>query len=200
MSYRFILASQSPRRKELMTQAGLTYEVMPAEGEEESDATDPEVYVRELAEHKAKEVFGKIQANEICVIGSDTIVVAPEDQAGHREVLGKPKDRQDAIRMIKTLQNAQHEVMTGVCVLWRDPDGFMHGTSFTEVTTVEVWPMSQDEILEYVASGEPDDKAGAYGIQGGFGKYIKAIHGEYYTVVGLPIARLYHVLRENSLI
>ena len=124
-----------------------------------------------------------VDSREICVIGADTVVVCDG------QILGKPKDRDDAVRMIRLLQGRDHQVMTGVTVILNGQQ-----ESFCEMTDVHVYPMTEEEIAAYVATGEPDDKAGAYGIQGAFGVYIRGIDGDYNNVVGLPIARLYHVL------
>lgn len=197
MSYRIILASASPRRKELMHQAGIDCEIIPAVGEEISRKGDPSEFVRDLAEHKAREVFEKSSDDKlgpICCIGADTIVVHKED------ILGKPSDREDAMRMIRSFQGDAHSVMTGVAILYTDQEGSFQKRVFFEETFVDVYPMSEKEIRDYVNSGECDDKAGAYGIQGGFGIFIKGIRGDYNNVVGLPIARLYHELCEAGIL
>ncbi len=176
-----------------MAQAGISCLICPAKGSENSEAKDPAEYVKELASHKAKEIFDTAEPGSV-VIGADTIVVS------NGEILGKPKDRADAKRMITSFQGKDHQVMTGVAVLWTDADGKERSEVFCEITHVDVYPMKEKEIDAYVATGEPDDKAGAYGIQGRFGIFIKGIRGDYNNVVGLPIARLYHVLSGSGLI
>lgn len=198
---RWILASASPRRKELLQQLGLTFTVLPAQGEEKSSRTDPEQYVTELAEHKAGEVYRRVRngassenfpEEAVAVIGSDTIVVLDET------ILGKPKNREDAFRMIQSLQGRKHRVMTAVALFWNE-EGQDHMDSFCSITEVEVDPMDEDEIRGYLATGEADDKAGAYGIQGTFGRYVHAIRGSYPAVVGLPTAELYQRMKKDGL-
>lgn len=221
---KWILASASPRRRELLQQMGIRdYTVIPAKGEERSLAADPGNYVEELARHKATEVFRRIQADpsaaggsadtggpaaagpwagpggddRICVIGADTIVVCGG------EILGKPADREDAARMIRSLQGRGHEVMTGVSLILggaADAGGLICTDTFHVTTAVHVAPMDEEEIARYLATGEADDKAGAYGIQGAFGTFIEGIEGDYYNVVGLPIAALYQSLKRRNLL
>lgn len=191
---RYILASGSPRRRELIRQAGIDAEIIPAAGSEKSDRREPASYVADLASHKAEEI-GEKQMNAVddcCIIGADTVVVLDNS------ILGKPKDREDARRMIRSLQGRTHEVMTGVCLLYQI-NGIRKKTTFTEISTVHVCPMTEEEIESYVATGEADDKAGAYGIQGRFGIYIDRIEGDYYNIVGLPISRLVHTMQRAGL-
>ena len=192
---RWILASASPRRKELLRQMGLIFEVIPAREEEKSTSQNPEAYVTELARHKAEEVFGRVlpDGKPVIVIGSDTIVVLGE------RILGKPGDREEAFEMIQSLQGRSHQVMTAVALCWTDEEGKTHRDSFCSITEVSVNAMSEEEIRNYLATGEADDKAGAYGIQGTFGMYVAGIRGSYHGVVGLPTAALYQRLKENSL-
>lgn len=193
---RWILASASPRRKELLHQMGLTFEIIPAAGEEKSTRKDPEHYVTELAEHKAEEVFQRVlpeMTEPVIVIGSDTIVVLGD------RILGKPKDRGEAFEMIRALQGREHQVMTAVALCWTDEEEAVHRDSFCSITEVSVNAMSGEEIRNYLATGEADDKAGAYGIQGTFGMYVAGIRGSYHGVVGLPTAALYQRLRANGL-
>ncbi len=174
---------------------------MPAAGEEKSSKTDPAAFVQELAAHKAGETALRIRQEEekpqrpwTCVIGADTIVVCDGT------ILGKPADEEDAAGMLRMLQGRDHEVMTGVSVILQKMSGsgpdHSSGFSFCEKTKVHVFPLTGDEILSYIRTGEPLDKAGAYGIQGRFGVYISGIEGDYNNVVGLPIARLYQKLKE----
>lgn len=192
---RWILASASPRRKELLRQMGLSFEIIPAAGEEKSTEKNPERYVTELAEHKAEEVFRRVLPDKepVIVIGSDTVVVLGE------RILGKPKDRKEAFEMIRSLQGRDHRVMTAVALCWTDEEGKAHRDSFCSITEVSVNAMSEEEIRNYLATGEADDKAGAYGIQGTFGMYVAGIRGSYHGVVGLPTAALYQRLKKNGL-
>lgn len=191
-----ILASASPRRRELLSQAGYEFEVIPSKGEEVITKVHPAEVVEELSLQKAAEVAERIISGSekvrdfSVVIGADTVVAAD-----HR-ILGKPADRDDARRMITTLQGNVHQVYTGVTLIVRDPDGSLRTGTFHECTDVDVCEMTAEEVEEYISTKEPYDKAGAYGIQGSFGIYIRAIRGCYYNVVGLPISRLYHELQK----
>lgn len=198
-----VLASGSPRRKELMEQLDISFEIIPASGEELITKEIPEDIVRELSSQKAEEVAlllvkkgdesAMCNAFETAVIGADTIVV--KDKA----ILGKPKNVEDAVQMIMSLQGQVHAVYTGVCVMMVSIENKMKTVcSFVERTEVTVYPMSETEIREYVATGEPMDKAGAYAIQGAFARYIKKIDGDYYNVMGLPIARLWQTFLKEQ--
>lgn len=180
-----ILASGSPRRRELLSQAGFDFTVCPAKGEEHTSFTLPYDVVCELSRQKALEI-AKLQAAPCYIIGADTIVSFQE------QILGKPKDNDDAINMITLLQGNTHQVYTGVTLIEVTDDGKLRDFSFYEETNVHVCPMTKEEILSYVATGEPLDKAGAYGIQGAFSIYVSGIEGDYFNVVGLPVSRLYH--------
>ena len=175
-----ILASGSPRRKELLAQVGISFEIVKAEGEEIINTTVPEEAVKELSRQKAREVAARTDGD--VVIGADTVVAADH------EILGKPKDQEDAVRMIRMLQGRTHQVLTGVTVILRDGVRKKE-ICFAETTHVHVYPMTEEQIRDYVASGEPMDKAGSYGIQGKAAVFIKGIEGDYYNVVGFPIAR-----------
>lgn len=185
---KFVLASGSPRRKELLEQIGMQFEISSAHGEEIITKEQPWEIVEELSMQKATEVADRyerehgVQDNTV-VIGADTIV------AYGAEIMGKPKSRQHAIEMLSELQGHVHQVYTGVTLI------IMTGKDrkficFHEKTEVEMYPMTQAQIEAYVFTGEPMDKAGAYAIQGKCAAYIKGIRGEYNNVVGLPIARL----------
>ena len=194
---RYVLASGSPRRKELLKKVIPEYEVIPAQGEENSECSEPDKLVEELSFQKASEIFHKIFTNDtdrLVVIGADTVV------SYNRRVLGKPKDRQDAVDMIKNLSGDTHAVYTGVTVYYTGEDGKEQSFTFSEETLVDVEKMSDEEIESYVATGEPDDKAGGYGVQGLFAIFIKGIRGDYYNVVGLPIARLYKEMKIHNLL
>ena len=266
MDESIILASGSPRRRELLTQIGIRFEVIPALSEERTESSDPQEICRSLATVKAEEVAQRImdackacavqQETENCeagrigektegrtgdssnsgepeeeqpeirsisggtekrqpeirsisgetgkisslyagistevaasrrvrVIGADTIVVL------RREILGKPKDAADAARMLSELSGRAHEVMTGVCVIDICEGKRVSEASFSECTKVYVSRLTPQDIEDYIATGEPFDKAGAYGIQGMFARYIERIDGDYNNVVGLPVGRLF---------
>ncbi len=194
---RYVLASGSPRRKELLSKVIPEYEVIPATGEEEATADEPSELVEKLSFHKASEIFHKIFTNEgdrLVVIGADTVV------SYNRKVLGKPKNRQDARDMISALSGSTHAVYTGVTVMYVDEDGSEKSFTFNEETLVDVSKMTEDEIEAYVETGESDDKAGGYGVQGLFAIFIEGIKGDYYNVVGLPISRLYHEMKNHGLL
>lgn len=178
---RWILASASPRRKELLEKLGVEFEVCPAQGEEKITEKQPSELVMELAGQKAEEVAGRT-GGDVLVLGADTIVVF------QGKALGKPADEQDACRMLEMLSGNVHEVYTGVALINQKTG---EKKRFFEKTEVFMSPMEKKEILDYIASGEPMDKAGAYGIQGIGAKFIHRINGDYYNVVGLPISRIY---------
>ena len=180
-----ILASGSPRRRELLSQMGVDFTVCPAKGEELTTKTLPCDIVSELSHQKALEI-AKAQNTPCYVIGADTIV------SFENRILGKPKDSADAVRMVSMLQGNTHQVYTGVTLIEVGEAGVLREKSFYEETNVHVCSMTTDEITSYVATGEPLDKAGAYGIQGAFSIYVSGIDGDYFNVVGLPVCRLYH--------
>lgn len=188
---RIILASASPRRRELLAQMGLEFEVCPSDGEEHITETLPEQAVMQLAREKAADIAGKTEENA-CILGADTVVVYDQ------KILGKPRDEEDAKRMLRMLQDNKHQVYTGVCI-WKKENGMEDVHCFFEKTDVVFYPMTEEEIVQYVTGGEPMDKAGSYGIQGTGGLYVREIHGDYNNVVGLPIARLYHELQKESI-
>lgn len=188
-----ILASNSPRRREILSQVGISFTVIPSEKEEVMTTTVPQELVVELSRQKAEEVASKV-SEEALIIGADTVVAI----AG--KVLGKPRDEDEAIAMIQMLQGKAHSVFTGVTTVRINEDGSMGVNSFYEETKVEVYEMSREEIIEYVRTKEPMDKAGAYAVQGIFAKYIKALNGDYYNVVGFPIGRFYQELKEQQII
>lgn len=183
-----ILASQSPRRQEILTLAGFEFSVCPAATEWAPEGLPPFDRVRELARSKAAEVAQKYP-NSI-VLGSDTMVVLGEN------ALGKPRDEQDAVGMLMALQGNSHQVMTGVWIIETDEAGnAVKEDGFTDVTAVDFWAFSEGEAREYVATKEPMDKAGAYAIQGKGMRFVKGICGDYYTVMGLPGGRLVRFLQ-----
>ena len=171
-----ILASASPRRKELLSLAGIEYEVVVSECEEIlPEKILPHDAVMLLAKQKAEDVFSR---NSDCMVIAADTVVALEDK-----ILGKPKDEEDAFNMLSALSGRQHTVCTGVCIMTKDKtDCFFVGTD------VEFYSLTEKEIREYIATKEPMDKAGAYGIQGKGFVLVKGIHGDYFNVVGLPLA------------
>ena len=186
---RIILGSASPRRRELLEQIGISFEVRVSDKEEVYHSLIPEEIVKELALSKAENVADDLLLDTI-VIGADTIVVSDGS------ILGKPKDEADAVRMIRSLQGRSHKVYTGVAILDYDDEGKRKSVVHAVETEVFVNPMSDEEIREYAATGEPLDKAGAYGIQGQFAAYIERIDGDYYNVVGLPVSYVYRQLKE----
>ena len=191
LSKPLVLASQSPRRREILTAAGLTFTVHPAEGESAPDNLHPMERVRELARSKAAQV-APLYPNSL-ILGSDTMVVL-EDIA-----LGKPKDQADAIGMLLRLQDRSHQVMTGVWLIETGCTGeIVKENGFTDVTEVDFYPISYNEASEYVATQEPMDKAGSYGIQGRGMRFVKGIRGDYFTVMGLPGGSLLRFLSEFS--
>ncbi len=195
MKKRIILGSASPRRRELLEQIGVEFEVKVSGKEEVHYSLDPAAIVKELALMKAENVAEELgaadtQEKDIIVIGADTVVVLDG------EILGKPKDEADAERMLKALQGRSHDVYTGAAFLTYGRNGDKEVCSYAVGTRVFVNPMTENEIRAYIATGEPMDKAGAYGIQGRFAAYIEKIEGDYYNVVGLPVSRVYETLKE----
>ncbi|MFI3208819.1 MAG: Maf family protein [Eubacteriales bacterium] len=200
---RIILASGSPRRKELLEQIGLEFEVKVSSVEEEYDSEKPEEIVKELALIKALDIAQGSEEDYIegdcIVIGADTIVVKDD------KVLGKPNTQEEAFLMLKSLQGASHMVYTGVAIIEcregvDEEDG---GVGFTfDITNhaigtkVYVMPMTDEEITKYIATGEPMDKAGAYGIQGRFSAYVEGIEGDYFNVMGLPVSYVNAVVQD----
>lgn len=183
---KIILASASPRRKELLGKTGMKFEIIPAKGEEKVTKTLPWEVVEELSFQKAKEI-ADLQADPCIVIGSDTIVAKDE------KIMGKPRDEADAFRMLSEIAGNVHQVYTGVTLI-RTGEHFKTVT-FSEKTDVHLYPMSDEEIHAYIATKDPMDKAGAYGIQGDFAIHVKGIEGDYYNVVGLPIGKVYQELK-----
>ncbi len=188
----FVLASASPRRKELLSQIGINFRVCVSKKEEEFSRSNPEDIVKDLSYTKARDVFERGNRDAI-VIGADTIVVFEE------EVLGKPKSKEEAYRMIKKLQGNIHQVYTGVTLIWQQ-EGSTHVSSFMAKTEVELYYMDEAEINAYIETNEPYDKAGGYAIQGFFARYIKRIEGDYNNVVGLPVGKVYQMLNSLNLL
>ena len=188
-----ILASGSPRRRELLTLIGVPFKVIKSDAPEIITKTDPGEIVMELSMQKALDVYNKITEGSPIVLGADTIVCLDG------KVLGKPADREDAKRMIRALQGKAHSVFTGVTLLGNinnaGENGIKKETFFRE-TKVMVHSMSDEEIEGYLDTGEPYDKAGAYGIQGAFAAYVDGIEGDYTNVVGLPVSAVYQALKK----
>ena len=181
-----ILASASPRRKELLEKIGLPFTVQPAKGEERITQKSPAAVVMELSRQKAEEIAAA-QTGECIILGADTVVAKGE------EIMGKPKDAADAKRMLKSIADDCHQVYTGVTLI--RTGAHPESVTFQEKTDVFLYPISDAELDSYIASGDPMDKAGAYGIQGNFAIHVKGIAGDYYNVVGLPIGRVYQELK-----
>lgn len=191
MGQRFILASASPRRSQLLGQIGIEAKIMPSSIEEKAESLGPEATVMALSRQKAEDVAVR-SGRDAVVIGADTVVAVKD------KILGKPADRAGAAEMLALLQGEVHQVYTGVTIVPPGPEREI--VTFFEQTDVSVYPMTEAEICAYVESGEPMDKAGAYGIQGRFAAYIRGIRGDYNNVVGLPVGRLYQELKAMGLI
>ena len=214
MDRKVILGSASPRRRELLAQIGMEFEVRVSDKEEIYHSEIPEEIVKELALMKAENVMADMTVEQVLkkpatekteetedrqtflkstvIIGADTVVVLDD------KILGKPKDEEDAFRMIQSLQGRGHEVYTGVAVIEFDSEGKRSTVNHAVGTKVYVNAMTEEEIHAYIATGEPVDKAGAYGIQGRFAPFIDRIEGDYYNVVGLPVSYVYQVLFKRS--
>lgn len=211
---RLVLASASPRRRELLSQIGLEFTVMPSKKEENAKTTEAGALVQELSRQKAVDIWEQLSGGqgqnpdadqeqiseetqepnlngkrqpELLVIGADTVVCCEE------KILGKPHSREAAAEMLTALQGRSHEVYTGVTLYSQSET-----VTFFECTQVEFYPMTEVEISEYIDSKEPMDKAGAYGIQGLGARFVKGIRGDYNNVVGLPVGRLYQELKSHG--
>ena len=211
---RLVLASASPRRRELLSQIGLEFTVMPSTKEENAKTTEAGALVQELSRQKAVDIWEQLSGGqgqnpdadqeqiaeetqepnlngkrqpELLVIGADTVVCC------EGKVLGKPHSRESAAEMMTALQGRSHEVYTGVTLYSQSET-----VTFFECTQVEFYPMTEVEISEYIDSKEPMDKAGAYGIQGLGARFVKGIRGDYNNVVGLPVGRLYQELKSHG--
>lgn len=195
--YQVILASASPRRKEIMEIMDIAYKVVTEEVEEVTKEYIPGEMVQALAKLKTCAVAKKIEKcheyKETIIIGADTMVFYKE------HALGKPRSKGDAFRMLQMLSDDVHEVFTGVSIIIKNPDGSVEEISFAVETQVHVNPLTEQQIQAYIETGEPMDKAGAYAIQGQFGIFIKEIKGDYYNVVGFPIAKIYDTLLQRGI-
>ena len=186
-----VLASASPRRQELLKNAGISFVVRPANIDEVQDTGEGSLHFAErMARDKARAIYASDP--ESVVLGADTIVVARD------QVLGKPTDAADAVRMLRLLCNRQHFVITSVCLLGTDSEGTEFEDVRSEKTAVHFAALTDAEIRDYVATGEPMDKAGAYAIQGGASRWISKIEGDYNNVVGLPVDLVRRMLREHG--
>ena len=225
MTMKLVLASGSQRRRELLTMCGYDYEIIVSNADETIDENDPESFVRALSLRKAKEVFDRLFAagrRNFAVIGSDTVVAFQKEGETKPVIIGKPKDAEDAVRILSMLSGKTHRVFTGVSVIADIPDEnaaaqcsirekaeiqtecsirkkeeIQTECSITEVTFETLSP---DEITDYVNSGDPLDKAGSYGIQGPFGMFVREIRGNYFTVIGMPIPVLYKMLKKIGIL
>lgn len=218
---KLVLASGSQRRRELLTMCGYDYEIIVSNADETIDENDPESFVRALSFRKAKDVFDRLFAagrRDFAVIGSDTVVAFQKDGGTKPVIIGKPKDAEDAVRILSMLSGKTHRVFTGVSVIADIPDEnaaaqcsirkkeeIQTECSIQEkaeiqtecsITEVTFETLSPDEITDYVNSGDPLDKAGSYGIQGPFGMFVREIRGNYFTVIGMPIPVLYKMLKK----
>ena len=218
---KLVLASGSQRRRELLTMCGYDYEIIVSNADETIDENDPESFVRALSFRKAKDVFDRLFAagrRDFAVIGSDTVVAFQKEGETKPVIIGKPKDAEDAVRILSMLSGKTHRVFTGVSVIADIPDEnaaaqcsirkkeeIQTECSIQEkaeiqtecsITEVTFETLSPDEIADYVNSGDPLDKAGSYGIQGPFGMFVREIRGNYFTVIGMPIPVLYKMLKK----
>lgn len=187
---KIILASASPRRRELLSQTGYVFEIQVSKKEEFYTSTNPADIVKELALLKATDIAGQNERNNLVIIGADT-VVAYQDS-----ILGKPKSEEEAFAMIKSFQGDKHQVYTGVAILSYDEQGREKIINHAVRTDVYVNAMTDEEIWTYIKTDNVMDKAGSYGIQSGFAVYIEKIEGDYFNVVGLPVSYIYNVLKD----
>ena len=187
---RVILASKSPRRRDILADLGVRFDIVSADADESSEITDPTLLVRELALRKGRAVRALLQArgewnDDTLIIASDTVVAAGS------EILGKPQNDADAARMLRLLAGTEHQVISGVALLFADREA-----ADSDTTAVRFAKMTENDIDWYVKSGEPRDKAGAYAVQGLASLFIEGLRGDYFNVVGLPVYRLNCLLRE----
>lgn len=187
---KIILASGSPRRKELLLQIGIVPEIIVSHVEEKITSDVPAEVVMSLAEQKAVDVAKEMPEGTV-ILGADTVVAADG------KILGKPKSHEEAYEMIRSLAGRSHQVYTGVCIVKKGPEGEADTVvSFYDETDVNVSPMTEKEIREYADSEEPMDKAGSYAVQGFFARYIDGLKGSYANVMGLPVHLVYQELKK----
>ena len=192
MEYKIVLASGSPRRKEILSQIGASYEVIVSDCDESTVLTKPAELVKELSYRKAMAVAETVQGPAV-IIGADTVVSYGDT------ILGKPKDRADARRMIAMLAGNTHQVYTGVSLIIKEETGESSAVSFAECSEVTVESMTELQIEEYLDTKEGADKAGSYAVQGIFAAHIRGIQGDYFNIVGLPVAAIYKKLYEMGI-
>lgn len=190
--YQIVLASGSPRRKEILEQVGVRFSIKVSNKEEPMNQTNPELLVMELSEMKAKDVAMDV-SSPVIIIGADTVV------ALDGVIFGKPKNKEHAKEMLKRMQDNSHKVYTGVFILIIEEDGSTREISFAVASKVMVAPLNETQIEAYIETNEPMDKAGAYAIQGKFAPYVLGIEGDYYNIVGLPISAIYQELYKNGI-
>ena len=193
--FKIVLASASPRRKEILDLVGMEFDIWPSDKEECVSATAPKEICMELARMKALDVASQIRTyndtHDDLVTGTDIIVIGADTIVAKQDIiLTKPKDEADAVRMLRLLSDDTHSVFTGVSFVFISKDGRVGEYTFFEETKVTFYPAGDKEIEHYVSSYNVLDKAGAYGIQSGAAVFVKSIEGDYYNVVGLPIARI----------
>lgn len=192
---RFFLASGSPRRRSLLEQIGLEFEVIESNADETyNEKTEPDTLVKILSERKAEAVFNKLKNSfdDFAVIGSDTVVVHKN------KILGKPENKSEAFNMLKLLQNDCHHVHTGISVIYKNGND-VQTKSISNSTKVFMCSLSDKKIIDYIETGEPMDKAGSYAIQGKGALFIEKIEGDYYTVVGMSLSGLYSLLNNMNI-
>lgn len=188
--FKLVLGSQSPRRKELLSWAKIPFEIVTADLDEVSSETDPEEVAMDIAYQKGKAVFDKIDSSKNSfVISSDTIVVL------NQKIYGKPKDRDDARKILSELSDQTHFVITGVCFIFKDDSGKLREHRFYDQTDVTFNEITQDLMESYLDTGDSLDKAGAYGIQGPSLTFISKVDGSYSNVVGFPLDRVISELK-----
>ena len=195
---RIVLASKSPRRKELLEKAGLSFTIMPAVGEEVTTESTPEKIVAELAKNKATEVYQKLMKDKdffkkdgrpLLVIGADTVVFIDG------KILGKPRDEEDAAMMLRMLSGRTHMVATGLSLIYKEPGHCLRRRTGYETSQVSFFSLSDDAIMDYIKTGEPMDKAGSYAIQGIGGKFVKEPKENFSNIMGLPVDRVLAEIR-----
>lgn len=225
MDYRIILASASPRRKEILGKLNFDFEIIPSDCEEITTETEPAEVVRSLAKLKAEDIWKRVTAAPFTAadgikaggkkaleekngVGLENsrktkglVVIGSDTIVDHAgRIMGKPHSEEEAFEMIRSYAGDFHYVHTGVCILIEDMEGNRKIHNFTVSSKVNVVDMTDWEIRNYVATKEPMDKAGAYALQGLFAPYISSIEGDYYTIVGLPLCEVYRILKEEHII
>lgn len=188
---KLILGSSSPRRREILSTLGIPFTVRTADTDETCDASDPALRVQTIAARKCQAVRALLEAEGS--LSEDTVILTADTLVTLDGLfLGKPADREDALRMMRLLQGNTHTVASGICVY-----GYGRTVSAHEMTRVSFAPMTEAEVVAYVGTGEPFGKAGGYAIQGMAARYITGIEGDYFNVVGLPVRRLYETVKEH---